>query len=98
MDHLAKRGVLVCVGHGEGLSLQVSLDLIASERAVLGSERFCYHELHENLPLFLAQRGYITQIITHRFPVARWDEAFSVFQSKQTGKVVIQQQDQPDDR
>jgi threonine dehydrogenase-like Zn-dependent dehydrogenase len=98
LDHLAKRGVLVCVGHGEGLSLAVSPDLIAAERAVLGSEYFCYHELHENLPLFQAYREYITQIITHRFPVARLDEAFSVFQSRQTGKVVIQHQDQPDGR
>lgn len=98
MDHLAKRGVLVCVGHGGGLSLEVSPDLIAAERAVLGSEYFCYDELPQNLPLFLTNRGYITQIITHRFPVARLDEAFAVFQSKQTGKVVIQQQDQSDGR
>ncbi len=51
MAVLAKRGVLVCIGHGEGLSLTVSPDLIVGERAVMGSEYFCYDELAENLEL-----------------------------------------------
>jgi threonine 3-dehydrogenase len=38
LDLLGKRGVLVCVGHGEELHLTVSSMLIAPERAVLGSE------------------------------------------------------------
>ena len=46
---LEKRGVLVCVGHGEELYLHVSSDLIATERAVLGSEYFAYREFEHNL-------------------------------------------------
>ena len=57
VDHavLGKRGVLACVGHGEGLSLTVSPDLIATERTVMGSEYFRYAEMDENLELLLDQ-------------------------------------------
>jgi threonine 3-dehydrogenase len=91
MDALAKRGVLVCVGHGEGLDLNASRDLIAPERAVLGSEYFSYNELPENLELLHANRAYLSQIVTHRYGVDRIQEAFEVFFSGDTGKVVIEQ-------
>ena len=51
LPSLDKRGVLVCVGHGEGLTLEVSRDMIAPERAILGSEYFRYNELERNLEL-----------------------------------------------
>ncbi len=88
---LAKRGVLVCIGHGEGLSLEVSPDLIANEHAVLGSEYFCYAELPANLALLRTQRAYLGQIITHRFGVAELELAFRTFFGGETGKVVIEQ-------
>jgi len=91
LNALDKRGVLVCVGHGEGLELTVSRDLIAPERAVLGSEYFCFNELSDNLALLQAHRPYLSQIITHRYPVARLQEAFELFFAGQTGKVVIEQ-------
>ncbi len=90
MDLLAQRGVLVCVGHGEGLDLVVSPDLIAPERAVLGSEYFRYDELAANLDLLRVHRAYLRQIITHRFPLADIGQAFQLFWSGATGKVVIQ--------
>ena len=88
---LAKRGILVCIGHGEGLSLSVSPDLIAAERAVLGSEYFCFDELPGNLALLRAQRPYLRQIITHRFGVDEIELAFRTFFGGETGKVVIEQ-------
>ena len=88
---LAKRGVLVCVGHREGLTLDVSPDLIATERAVLGSEYFCYRELPDNLPLLRAQRAYLTQIITHRLPIQEIEQAFTIFLGGASGKVVVEQ-------
>jgi threonine dehydrogenase-like Zn-dependent dehydrogenase len=88
---LAKRGVLVCIGHGEGLTLNVSPDLIANERAVLGSEYFCYDELPANLALLRTQREYLNQIITHRFGVDEIEVAFRTFFGGETGKVVIEQ-------
>jgi len=91
LEVTAKRGALVCVGHGEGLDLSISLDLIAPERAVLGSEYFRYDELADNLALLLGHRGELARIITHRLPIDRLAEAFDLFMSGQTGKVVVEQ-------
>ena len=88
---LAKRGVLVCIGHGEGLSLTVSPELIANERAVLGSEYFCFDELPANLALLRRHREYLGQIITHRYGVDEIEQAFRTFFDGETGKVVIEQ-------
>jgi threonine 3-dehydrogenase len=90
LDVLSKRGVLVCAGHGEGLSLDISRDLIAPERAVLGSEYFCYDELHSNLELLRDNLPYLGQIITHRFALQDINEAFEIFFRGQTGKVLVE--------
>ncbi len=91
LDLLGKRGVLVCVGHGGGLTLTVSPDLIAPERAVLGSEYFCYHELPASLDLLRRHMPYLRQIITHRYPVHAIQQVFELFFTGQTGKVLIEQ-------
>ena len=91
LEALGKRGVLVCAGHGEDLSLDVSRDLIAPERAVLGSEYFRYDELATNLELLREHRTYLGQIITHRYPVGGIREAFELFFGGETGKVIIAQ-------
>jgi threonine dehydrogenase-like Zn-dependent dehydrogenase len=88
---LGKRGVFVCVGHGGGLSLDVSADLIAPERAVLGSEYFPYSGLAGNLSLLIRQPERFAPIITHRFPLDRIGDAFEAFLSGETGKVVVTQ-------
>ncbi len=90
LDALDKRGVLVCVGHGEGLTLEVSRHLIAPERTVMGSEYFRYDELPENVARLAAHRSYLGQIITHRFPLAEIQPAFELFFGGATGKVVIE--------
>ena len=91
LDALDKRGVLVCIGHGEGLKLTVSPDLIATERAILGSEYFCFNELGANLARLHTHLPYLRQIITHRFGVADLQAAFTRFWQGETGKVVIEQ-------
>jgi threonine 3-dehydrogenase len=89
MEVLDQRGVLVCVGHGEGLNLDVSRDLIAPERAVLGSEYFRFDELAANLERLRAHRDYLGQIITHRFPLGAIQTAFTLFFRGETGKVLV---------
>jgi len=91
MDVLARRGVLVCVGHGEDLVLNVSPDLIAPERAVIGSEYFCYSELAGNLERLRGNRDYLGQIVTHRYPVSEIEQAFETFSRQNSGKVVVEQ-------
>ncbi len=90
MQLLGQRGVLACVGHGEGLSLTVSPDLIATERTVMGSEYFRYAEMEENLGLLLDNRDYVGQIITHRMPRSQISEAFDLFLAGETGKVIVE--------
>jgi len=92
LDILAKRGALVCVGHGEGVSLGVSDDLIAPEHAVLGSEYFRYDELAGNLAMLEAHHDLISRVITHSFPIEEIDAAFEAFLSGETGKVVVTQE------
>ena len=76
IEFLGKRGVLACVGHGEGLSLTVSPDLIATERTVMGTEYFRYAEMRDNLELLLANRDYFGKIITHQMPRSQISEGF----------------------
>lgn len=88
---LDRRGVLVCVGHGEDLRLEVSPHLIAPERAVLGSEYFRFSELRDNLPVLLVNRPYLARIITHRRGIDELEAAMTAFFRGETGKVVIEQ-------
>ncbi|ACT02218.1 zinc-dependent alcohol dehydrogenase family protein [Paenibacillus sp. JDR-2] len=91
LDALNQRGVLVCVGHGQELNLGVSNDVIAPERAVLGSEYFQFNELAENHALILKHLPYLQQIITHRYGLDQIQEAYELFFQGNTGKVLIEQ-------
>jgi threonine 3-dehydrogenase len=91
MAVLGKRGVLVCVGHGERLALDVSSDLIAPERAVLGSEYFRFNEMPGNLALLRSHRAELGRVITDTYPVAEIGQAFDTFFSGRAGKVVVTQ-------
>jgi threonine dehydrogenase-like Zn-dependent dehydrogenase len=86
-----QRGALICVGHGEGISLNVSPDVIAAERSVVGSEYFRFNELPANLERLKAHRDYLRQIITHRFGVDEIQHAFELFFKGESGKVIIEQ-------
>jgi threonine dehydrogenase-like Zn-dependent dehydrogenase len=92
LDILAQRGALICAGHGEGISLSVSDDLIAPEHAVLGSEYFRYDELAGNLELLQKHQDVVSRIVTHTFPIEDLDQAFAAFLSGETGKVVVTQE------
>ena len=88
---LTQRGSLICVGHGEGISLKISPDIIAPERSVVGSEYFRYDELAANLRRLKEHRSYLNQIITHRFGVDEIQKSFELFFGGETGKVIIEQ-------
>lgn len=92
LDIISKRGALICVGHGEGVTLNVSDDLISPEHAILGSEYFRYDELPGNLALLQEHQELISRVISHRFAVSEISEAFRLFMSGETGKVVVTQE------
>ena len=69
----------------------MTADLIAPERAILGSEYFRYDGLAANLELLMANRSYLGQIITHRFRIDELEEAYRVFLGGDSGKVVVTQ-------
>ncbi len=93
LDLLAQRGSLICVGHGEGISVKISSDIIAPERSIVGSEYFRYNELPANLERLQLHRAYLNQIVTHRMAVDEIQQAFEMFFSGgETGKVLIEQQ------
>jgi threonine 3-dehydrogenase len=92
VDALAHRGSLICVGHGEGITLNISSDIITPERSIVGSEYFRYDELLANLRRLRQHRTYLNQIITHRFGVDEIQQAFEAFfLGGETGKVIIEQ-------
>jgi threonine dehydrogenase-like Zn-dependent dehydrogenase len=92
VDSIAQRGSLICVGHGEGIALKISPDIIAPERSIVGSEYFRYNELPTNLQRLREHRAYLAQIITHRMGVDQIQQAFETFFfGCQTGKVIIEQ-------
>ncbi|MDD5261066.1 MAG: alcohol dehydrogenase catalytic domain-containing protein [Methylacidiphilales bacterium] len=88
---LGQRGSLICVGHGEGIALKISPDIIAPERSVVGSEYFRFDELPANLRRLTQHRAYLNQIITHRMGVDEIQHAFEIFFQGETGKVIIEQ-------
>lgn len=88
---ISKRGSLVCVGHGEGVNLDVSQDLITPERGVIGSEYFRFNELPANLERLRQNLPFLRQIITHHFSVKDIQKAFEHFFLGETGKVIVEQ-------
>ncbi|BDZ49735.1 hypothetical protein GCM10025867_19760 [Frondihabitans sucicola] len=92
LDIIGKRGALVCVGHGETVTVDVSNDLLEPEHAVLGSEYFRFDELGANLELLRENEDSISRVITHTFPVDELDNAFETFLGGETGKVVVVQE------
>ena len=88
-----EKALLRCSGRScEGLQIEVSSQLIAPERAIVGSEYFRYDELPANLQRLRQHRSHLRGIITHRFPVDRIDEAFATFLAGDCGKVVVEQE------
>ena len=85
-----QRGALICVGHGEGIAVKISSDIIAPERSIVGSEYFRYNELADNLTRLRQHKGYLKQIITHHFGLDEIQHAFELFFAGDTGKVIIE--------
>jgi len=90
LDLLAPGGTMVIVGHSRGvLEIRTSRDLIQYERHILGSEYFDNREIGRNQDLLLSGTLAPVGIITHRLPLEKISEAYRLFWSGETGKVLV---------
>jgi threonine 3-dehydrogenase len=83
-------GTVAFVAHNHApLPVDTLGQLIKYEKTLLGSEYFPIGEFHDNLSL--VQSGLIPtdELLTHRFSLAEIDDAFTVFMSRRSGKVLV---------
>lgn len=90
LDLLAAGGRMATVGHSRApLELWTSRDLIQQEKTLLGSEYFDTGEWASNQRLILDGKLAPSRLITHRLPLDEIEEAYRLFWSGETGKVLI---------
>jgi threonine dehydrogenase-like Zn-dependent dehydrogenase len=85
---LAPRGTLVTVGVSRRLTLDPWAHLICNELAILGTRNFNTNDFPDMVSLVEAGLPLL-DVVTHRFPLARATEAFSLFATGQCGKILI---------
>jgi threonine dehydrogenase-like Zn-dependent dehydrogenase len=85
---LAPRGTLVIVGVSHRLTLDPWEHFICRELTILGTRNFNVNDFPDMIRL--VQSGLpLLDVVTHRFPLARAEEAFSLFLNGQCGKILI---------
>ena len=90
IDMVAADGPVIIVGHSqEPFEVRSSVDLIAQEKMLIGSEYFGVHEFAQNLALLREGRVDPLPVITHRMPLDQIEEAFRLYWSGTTGKVLV---------
>ncbi len=91
LHSLAKRGVLVMVGNGEGLEFEQYPDMGDPERSILASEYFSYNEMEANHELLKNNQDYLSQIITHKYNIKDVQKAYEHFFSPDSnaGKIAV---------
>ena len=85
---LAKRGTLVVVGVSHRLTIDPWEHLICRELTVLGTRNFNTRHFAEMARLIEAGLP-VLKAVTHRFPLEKASEAFSLFASGECGKILI---------
>ena len=86
----AIRGRVILVGHNHKLTIDPSKQLmIRRELNLMGSWVFSRADLIDLLSFMDRQHISFEPIITHRFPLSEAAEAFSLFDRRETGKVIL---------
>ncbi len=88
---LAKHGVLVCIGHGEGLSLTVSPDLIAGAARRDGQRILLLRRACRKPRTAASPSPAACNPSSHIASALRTSSGFELFFQGQTGKVIIEQ-------
>ncbi len=79
---------LVYVGWG-GREKNVMIGPMLGERWVTGSNMFTGPDYYALVRFMLRQKMHFSDLVTHRFPLEKAQEAFDAFASRETGKVVF---------
>ena len=89
IDAAAIRARVCFVGVGPPTAFDVSDVIIGKELTCHGSWTFSGSVLRECLT-FLAERSVpLANLVTHRFPLERAPEAFTLFEAGRTGKCML---------
>lgn len=83
------RGRVCFVGVGPPSELDVSDVIIGKELSCYGSWTFTSAGLLDGMSFVSEHRVPLATLVSHRFPLARADEAFAVFDSGRTGKCLL---------
>ncbi len=90
IDAAARRACLVFVGESTDTTpIRVSPDLIRKGLTVMGSWHYALTDV-QNVMRVIQEFPGVERLVTHRFPLARVQEAFEVSESQQCGKVILQ--------
>lgn len=92
LSAVKKRGKLVIVGVSHQLTLNPWEHLICRELTVIGTRNFNTKEFDEMAGLVRSGLP-LTQVVTHRFPLGEAEEAFRLFMSGKSGKILITNQE-----
>ncbi len=91
LESAAIHGRVALIGEKPAASIRPSPQFIRKELTVYGSWYFTGPDYFRILDLY--RRGLdLSGLVTHRFPLQEADRAFSVFASRQSGKVLLIQQ------
>ena len=88
LSAVKKRGKLVVVGVSHHLTLNPWEHLICRELTMMGTRNFNTKEFDEMAGL-LRNGLPLTQVVTHRFPLGEAEQAFELFKSGMSGKILI---------
>jgi threonine dehydrogenase-like Zn-dependent dehydrogenase len=82
------RARIIYVGWG-GRAQNATFGPMLGERWITGSNMFTSVDYYELVRLLLRQGLHLSDLVTHRFPLEKAQEAFDLFESCQTGKVMF---------
>jgi len=80
----------VCfVGEGGQTAFDISRDIIHKQLTIYGSWTMSTMDLSEVASYVINHKLPLSKIITHRFPLEQAVDAYKIFETGQTGKVII---------
>lgn len=82
------RARIVYVGWG-GRAANATFGPMLGERWITGSNMFTHADYFELVRFMLRQKLHFSNLVTHRFPLEKAQEAFDLFASRNTGKVMF---------